>query len=93
VAEGNRIIPSRTKNADFQLCINTGHYDEETKRLNIILQVNLQAKSPALKDYIKKSTTYEKFAAISFDTSADDKQAEYERVLAELEKEGKKNLG
>lgn len=92
-AEGNRIVPSRTKDADFQLRIDAGHYDPETKRLNVVLQVNSQAKSPVLKDYVKKSTTHGKLATASFDTSADDKQAEYERVLEELEKEGKENLG
>jgi hypothetical protein len=93
VAEGNRIIPSRTKDAEFQLRIDAGHYDPGTKRLNVVLQVNSQAKSPALKDYVKKSTTHGKLATASFDTSASDKDAEYNRVLEELEREGKKSLG
>jgi hypothetical protein len=92
-SEGSRIIPSKTKDADFQLRIDAGHYDPETKHLNVVLQVNSQARSPALKDYIKRSTTHGKLATASFDTSASDKHAEYNRLLADLEKEGKKNLG
>jgi hypothetical protein len=91
--EGSRLIPSRTKDSEFQLRIDAGHYDANTKRLNVVLQVNSQAKSPVLKDWVKKNTTHGKLATASFDTSAEDKQAEYEKVLRELEEQGKKNLG
>lgn len=92
-AEGSRLIPSRTKDADFQLRIDAGRYDADTKRLNVVLQVNSQAKSPALKDWVKKNSTHGKLATASFDTAAEDKQAEYLRMLHELEEQGKKNLG
>ncbi|OJD24806.1 hypothetical protein ACJ73_03828 [Blastomyces percursus] len=93
VVEDSRIIPSRTKDAEFQLRIDAGHYDTNTKRLNVVLQVNSQAKSPALKDWVRKNSTHGKLATASFDTGASDQQAEYARMLGELEEEGKKNLG
>jgi len=91
--EGNRIIPSKTKDADFQLRIDAGHYDATTKRLNVVLQVNSQAKSPALKKWIKENSTHGKLATASFDTAAKDQKAEYDRVLKELEDAAKKSLG
>jgi hypothetical protein len=48
--EGSRILPSKTKDAEFQLRVDASHYDESTKHLNVVLQVNSQAKSPALKE-------------------------------------------
>ncbi|OOF98352.1 hypothetical protein ASPCADRAFT_128508 [Aspergillus carbonarius ITEM 5010] len=91
--EGSRFIPSRTKDAEFQFRIDAGHYDENTKRLNVALQVNSQAKSPVLKDWIKKHSTHENVATASYDTSATDKKAEYNRVLLELADKGRENLG
>jgi hypothetical protein len=90
--EGHRIIPSKTKDADFQLRIDAGHYDATTKRLNVVLQVNSEAKSPALKEFIKKNSTHGKLATASFDTEATDKNAEYSRLIEELVDTGKKNL-
>jgi hypothetical protein len=49
-AQGTRILPSKTKDAEFQLRLDAGHYDESTKHLSVVLQVNSQAKSPALKE-------------------------------------------
>lgn len=77
----------------MQFRIDAGHYDESTKKLNVVLQVNSQAKSPALKDWIKKNSTHGKLATASYDTSAADQRAEYERMLGELEDKGKGNLG
>jgi hypothetical protein len=91
--EGNRIIPSKTKDANFQLRIDAGHYDATTKHLNVVLQVNLQAKSPALKKSIKENSTHGKLATTSFNTAAKDQKAEYDRVLKELEDATKKSLG
>lgn len=91
--EGNRILPSRTKDADFQFRIDAGHYNADTKHLNVVLQVNSQATSPALKDWIKKNSTHGKLATASFDTGAKDPHAEYIKVLEELEDSGKKSLG
>jgi hypothetical protein len=91
--EGNRIIPSKTKDADFQLRIDAGHYDASTKHLNVVLQVNSQAKSPALKKWIKENSTHGKLATASFDTAAKDQTAEFDRVLQELKDIAKENLG
>jgi hypothetical protein len=90
--EGSRILPSKTKDAEFQLRIDAGHFDTASKKLNVVLQVNSQAKSPALKDWVKKHTTHGKLATASFDTAAKDKEAEYKKVLEELEEQGKENL-
>jgi hypothetical protein len=35
---------------DFQSRIDAGHYDAVTKKFNVVLQVNAQAKNPALRD-------------------------------------------
>jgi hypothetical protein len=91
--EGSRIIPSKTKDIEFQLCIDAGYYDANKKRLNVVLQVNSQVKSLALKDWVKANSTHGKLSTASFDTSAEDKHAEYIRMLEALEEEGKKNLG
>lgn len=91
--EGSRLIPSKTKDEQFQFRIDAGRYNANTKHLNINLQVNSQAKSPALKDWIKKNTTHEKLATATYDTSAEDKHAEYVRVVNELVQKGKQKLG
>lgn len=91
--EGVRIVPSPPKDADFQLRIDAGRYNSETKRLNVVLQVNKEAKSPGLKDWQQKHTTHAKLATSSFDTTATDKKAEYERVLRELTKAAKDRIG
>jgi len=90
--EGNRILPTRNKDAEFQFRIDAGHYDETTKRLNVVLQVNSQAKSPALKYWIKKNSTHGQLATASFDTTAKDQDSEYLRMLKELADAGKENL-
>lgn len=90
--EGNRIIPSRTKDAEYQVRIDAGKYDPQTKKLNVTLQVNSQAKSPGLKDFIKNNSTHGKLATCQFDTAAADKQKELERVLDQLEEEARKKL-
>ncbi|KAF2489924.1 hypothetical protein BU16DRAFT_586089 [Lophium mytilinum] len=91
--EGSRILPSMTHDADWQCRLDAGYYNALTKRLNVVLQVNSQAKSPALQDFIKKNTTHAKLATAEFDTSAKDPRAEYARVLEELLKAGKAKLG
>lgn len=75
--EGGRIIPSPPKDADFQLRIDAGHYNAQTKKLKVVLQVNWEAQSPGLQDWTKKHTTHDKLATTSFDTDAPDKKAEF----------------
>lgn len=38
--EGSRIIPSKSRDSELQLRIDAGHYDENTKKLNVVLQIN-----------------------------------------------------
>lgn len=91
--EGSRIVPSKTRDAEFQFRIDAGHYDASTKKLNVVLQVNSQAKSPALRDWVNKSSTHGKLATAPFDTSADDKDAELAKVLDSLQSQAKGKLG
>jgi hypothetical protein len=91
--EGGRIIPSPPKDADFQLRIDAGRYNPETHKLIVVLQVNKEAKSPGLKDWAKKHTTHDKLAAASFDTNAPDQKAEFDRVLDDLKRRAKDNIG
>ena len=34
---GSRIIPSKNRDAEFQFRIDVGHYDESTRKLNVML--------------------------------------------------------
>lgn len=92
-ADGNRILPSKSKDAEFQCRIDAGRYDSSTQKLNVVLQINSQAKSPALKDWARKKSTHDKLATEVFDTNAKDKDAELDRVLASLEAQAKSKLG
>ena len=91
-AEGSRIIPSRTKDAEIQLRIDAGHLDPQTNRLNVALQVNSQAKSPALVDWVRKNSTHSNLATATFDTKAQDKNAELNRMMEELRQEAKEKV-
>ena len=91
-AEGNRILPSKTKDAEYQIRIDAGRFDPATKRLNVVLQVNSQAKSPGLVDWVKKNSTHAKLATATFDTSAGDKNAELSRVMDALKRNAKESL-
>ncbi|MCJ1479190.1 hypothetical protein MMC13_007874 [Lambiella insularis] len=91
--EGSRIIPSKNRDAEFQFRIDAGHYDESTKKLNVVLQVNSQATSPALREWVKKSSTHGQLATASFDTSAVDKDTELNEVLSSLQSQAKQKLG
>ena len=88
---GSRILPSRTQknDADYELRIDA---ELTVNKRNIVLQVNTQAKSTALKDWLKKRGTHAKLATVSFDTAAADPEAEAQRALDELEKEAKANI-
>ena len=89
---GGRILPSRTQknDADYELRIDAGELVQNKR--NVILQVNTQAKSTALKDWVKKQGSHAKLATASFDTAAADPEAEAQRVLDELEQEAKANI-
>jgi hypothetical protein len=57
-----------------------------------VLQVNARAKSPGLTDWLKKNSTHGKLATATFNTKAEDKQAETLRVFEELKRQAKENL-
>lgn len=77
VGEGSRIIPTPRHDANFQFRIDAGHHNANTKELNVVLQINAQAKSPALQNWARKRSIHDKLATASFNTSAEDKEAEY----------------
>ncbi|KAK2797207.1 hypothetical protein FQN51_008730 [Onygenales sp. PD_10] len=90
---GSRILPSRTtkNDAKFQLRIDAGELINNRYR-KLILQVNTQATTPGLKDWIRKNGTHAKLAEEQFDTLAGDQEAEVDRVVENLEEQAKKKL-
>ncbi|KAL9575978.1 MAG: hypothetical protein Q9212_007501 [Teloschistes hypoglaucus] len=92
--EGRRLLPSnKNMDAGYQVRIDAGYYDPSTKGLNVVLQVNSQAKNSALVKWVKRNSTHGKLATATFDTGTNDYNAEGIRVLAELESKAKENLG
>ncbi|KAL8691557.1 MAG: hypothetical protein Q9218_003236 [Villophora microphyllina] len=92
-AYGNRILPSITKNTEYQLRIDAGHFDKDIEELDVNLQVNSQAKSPELVDWRKKNSTHARLATEKFSLKAADKDAEIYRALDALAKQAKEKLG
>ncbi|EFR05415.1 hypothetical protein MGYG_08427 [Nannizzia gypsea CBS 118893] len=90
---GSRILPSRTSKNDtkFQLRIDAGELINNRYR-QLILQVNSQATTPGLRDWVKKYGTHAKLAEERFDTLAEDPEAEVERVVESLEGQAKTSL-
>ncbi|KAI4170130.1 MAG: hypothetical protein LQ346_008896, partial [Caloplaca aetnensis] len=82
--EGSRLAPSKVKDPQFQVRLDAGHYDPSTKILNVVMQVNSQAKSPALVKWVKENSTHGKLATATFKTDAEDKPSEVIRMLEEL---------
>ncbi|KAL8676767.1 MAG: hypothetical protein Q9186_006748 [Xanthomendoza sp. 1 TL-2023] len=78
--EGNRIIPSKTKDASIPVRIDAGRFSATTKKLPVNLQVNSQART-GLADWRKKNTSHTNLATEEFDTGAADAEAEYKRNL------------
>lgn len=95
LTSGSRILPSQTakNDADYQLRLDAGELIDGRYR-NIVLQVNSQAKNTGLREWVKKQArgTHAKLATVRFDTLADDKNTETERVLNELQDQARKNL-
>ena len=90
--EGTRLIPSQTKDKQLPVRIDAGHYNPTSKRLNVVMQVNSKPQSPGLENWVKKHSTHGKLAKAEFDTAADDKNAEFSRMLDDLMNKGKQNL-
>ena len=91
-SEGNRLMPSPTKDADYQVRLDAGHFDPNTKGLNVALQVNSQAKSPGLVDWAKKNLTHSNLATATFNTQAQDRNAEFNRVMEELRRKAREKI-
>ncbi|KAL9005134.1 MAG: hypothetical protein Q9188_002075 [Gyalolechia gomerana] len=89
--EGNRIMPSQSKDESIPVRIDAGKYNATTKKLRVTLQVNSQAKT-GLAEWRKKNTSHASLATEEFDTAAADPDAEYERVLDSLMTKGKEEL-
>lgn len=90
--EGARIVPSKSKDSIVPVPGDAGKYNSSTKMLNVVMQVNSKPHSPGLETWIKRHSTYGKLATAQFNTAADDKTAEYDRVVDELLAKGKQNL-
>ncbi|KAM5474333.1 hypothetical protein MauCBS54593_001907 [Microsporum audouinii] len=92
---GSRILPSKTakNDEDYQLRIDAGELIDQ-RWLNVVLQVNTQAKSPGLRDWIKKNgrKTHGRLAMSRFDTLAEDEEQETDRVLTDLFTQAKESL-
>lgn len=87
-----RILSSRTQknDTDYELRIDAG--DLVKIKRNVVLQVNTQTKSTALKNWLKKQKIYTKFVIVFFDTAAADLETEVRKILDELKKKTKINI-
>jgi len=90
---GSRIVPSKNSKNDseFQLRIDAGELLENRYRM-LYLQVNSQAKSTKLREWVRKHGTHANLASTRFDTLAEDPEAETDRALTELESDAKKYI-
>ncbi|KAK2765357.1 hypothetical protein FQN54_008203 [Arachnomyces sp. PD_36] len=92
ITEGSRIVPSKTQDRVVPVRVDAGKYNPLTKMLNVVLQVNSKPQSPGLENWLRTHSSHAKLATAQFNTAADDKDAEYRRVLNELTVQGKQNL-
>jgi hypothetical protein len=91
---GARILPfSKNDDSKAELRIDAGEKVGDMQK--VILQVNSQAKSPALVAWRAKNgrQTHGQPATGSFDTKAKDLQAETRRLLEDLDTQAKAKLG
>jgi hypothetical protein len=92
-AFGSRLFPSRTPKNDTSLQVRLDAGALVNGRwLWIYLQANKEAKDGPLKKFIKKNGTHANLAAVLFDTEAEDKEAELDRVVTELEEKAQQSL-
>lgn len=92
---GRRLVPSRTDKSDKEAQLRVDAGEKVDGRQKIVLQVNSDATSEALKKWVNKQPQkyHAKLATASFDTQAEDQAAEAERVLQELEDEATSKVG
>ncbi|KKY21676.1 hypothetical protein UCRPC4_g03442 [Phaeomoniella chlamydospora] len=90
---GNRIAPPRTEDARLELRIDAGEVINGKKR--VYLQVNSQAKTKALKEFIKKYGTHANLAVgeIDEDTPEAERGDEFQRLFSSLHEQACSKLG
>lgn len=90
---GGRIFPSRTHKNDqaHELRLDAGPLIDDRYR-QVHLQVNSEAKSKALKDWVRKHGSHANLVTALFDTEAEDKDGEADRFCGELREKAKSNL-
>ncbi|KAE8357815.1 hypothetical protein BDV27DRAFT_78534 [Aspergillus caelatus] len=95
-APGTRLLPSRTpkNDAEYQCRVDVGEeIKDKPGYYNVYLQVNSQAQSDGLQDWLKKNP-HGNLAAAQINRKAKDEERpeEGKRVMAELIAQAKKNL-
>lgn len=93
---GSRVLPSRTvrNDAEYQCRIDMGEeIKDKPGYYNVYLQVNSQAKSEGLRDWLKKNP-HGKLATAQINRNVPEKDQpeEGKRVISELLEQAKKNL-
>lgn len=91
---GARIIPAnKGDDPKAELRIDAG--EKVGDKQNVVLQVNSQAQSGALKDFVAKNGrgTHGRLATGSFDTKAEDPDAELSRLIEDLDAQARSKLG
>lgn len=92
---GSRILPSQTNknDADYQLRLDAGEL-VDNRYLNIVLQVNSQARNTNLREWVKKQAqgTHAKLATVRFDKLAKVQEAEADRAMNELQETARNSL-
>src|SRR5271170_6177355 len=93
---GSRLQPSRTprNDEDAEFRIDQGHvHDKEGKVYDIVLQANRQAKSEAIKEFVKKNSSHAKLATATIDRTKGDVSAEIikAKLMADFERREKES--
>jgi hypothetical protein len=93
---GSRLLPSRNpkNDAEYQCRIDVGEeIKDKPGYYNVYLQVNSQAQSEGLKDWLKKNPHGNlAMAQINRETTDKERPEEGKRVMSELIERAKKNL-
>ncbi|XP_014556639.1 hypothetical protein COCVIDRAFT_37748 [Bipolaris victoriae FI3] len=83
-----KVASKFTASADERCRVSTPHrcrpLRHGQKKLNVVLQINKEAKSPALVKIVNKFSPHYKMATEMFDTGVVDKQGGLKRVLDSL---------
>ena len=92
---GSRVFPPNTpkKNEEWGFRVDSGHYNEQSKELNAVLQINNEATAKALVAYREKHKAHAKLATEKFNIAAEDIWAEYTRFVDSMADQAKDKLG